>query len=91
MAEGGVEEESGGDMLGPAVAPVHQPSPAVNNIVKTEEVRDDVILPCFLISGGLCRTSSIYIMRGCDPSPCIINIYTIICINYSRENIFARI
>lgn len=35
MAEGGVEEESG-DMLGPAVAPIHQSSPAVNNAVKTE-------------------------------------------------------
>lgn len=45
MAEGGVEEESG-DMLGPAVAPVHQPSPAVNNVVKTE-VSDVSTMPCF--------------------------------------------
>lgn len=45
MAEGGVEEESG-DMLGPAVAPVHQPSPAVNNVVKTE-VGDELTKSCF--------------------------------------------
>lgn len=45
MAEGGVEEESG-DMLGPAVAPIHQPSPAVNNAVKTE-VSDDSTTSCF--------------------------------------------
>lgn len=57
MAEGGVEEESG-DMLGPAVAPVHQPSPAVNNVVKTE-VGDALTKPhVSLISRRLCRTFS---------------------------------
>lgn len=46
MAEGGVEEESG-DMLGPAVVPIHQPSPAVNNAVKTEVSDDSTTLSCF--------------------------------------------
>lgn len=34
MAEGGAEEESGDNMLGPATAPAHQSPAAIN--VKTE-------------------------------------------------------
>lgn len=42
MAEGGAEEESGDNMLGPATAPAHQSPAAIN--VKTE-VRN-VIIAC---------------------------------------------
>lgn len=80
MAEGGVEEESG-DMLGPAIAPLHQPSPAVNNVVKTEvSDYDPQLRRVSLISHRLCGT----LWGLTRPLPCIMRVHSIICVNYRQ-------
>lgn len=60
MAEGGAEEESG-DMLGPAIAPVHQSPSALN--VKAEVSPIDVVVVglLLLLFYGCCCYSLTYV------------------------------